>query len=47
MYEKYSDKAWGLVDCVSFVVMHENEIADALTSDEHFKQAGFNILMRS
>ena len=46
MYEKYKDKAWGMVDCISFVVMRENKITDALTSDDHFKQAGFNILMR-
>lgn len=26
VYEKYSDKTWGLVDCISFVVMKENGI---------------------
>ncbi len=46
MYEKYFDKGWGMVDCISFVVTRENNIVDALTSDEHFKQAGFNILMK-
>lgn len=46
MYEKYQDKAWGLVDCISFVVMRDNKTTDALTTDDHFKQAGFNILMR-
>jgi len=46
MYEKYLDKGWGMVDCISFIVMRENKIIDALTSDEHFKQAGFNILMK-
>ncbi|MBN2396572.1 MAG: type II toxin-antitoxin system VapC family toxin [Candidatus Atribacteria bacterium] len=46
MYEKYQDKAWSLVDCISFVVMKDNKTTDALTTDDHFKQAGFNILMR-
>ena len=35
-----------LVNCISFVAMRENKIMDALTTDDHFKQAGFNILMR-
>ena len=41
MYEKYKDKAWGMVDCISFVAMREHKITDALTTDDHFKQAGF------
>jgi predicted nucleic acid-binding protein len=45
MYEKYKDKDWSLVDCISFVVMRENKITEALTTDDHFKQAGFKILM--
>ena len=45
MYEKYDDKNWGLVDCLLFIVMWENEVKDSLTSDDHFKQAGFNVLM--
>lgn len=40
-----SDKEWGLTDCVSFVVMQDYEITDALTTDEHFKQAGFRALL--
>lgn len=46
MYKKYQDKVWSLVDCISFVVMKDNKTTDALTTDDHFKQAGFNILMR-
>lgn len=42
----YDDKTWGLVDCVSFVVMRELDIVDALTYDKHFVQAGFRALMR-
>lgn len=40
------DKEWGLVDCVSFVVMKARGITEALTADEHFEQAGFRALLR-
>jgi uncharacterized protein len=40
------DKDWGLVDCISFVVMTERNITLALTADEHFIQAGFTALLR-
>lgn len=46
LFSERTDKEWGLVDCVSFVVMRERGITDALTSDNHFRQAGFNALMR-
>ncbi len=46
LYRKYQDKEWGLVDCVSFVVMQHNNIDNALTFDQHFVQAGFKALMR-
>ena len=46
LFGKYKDKEWGLVDCISFVIMREKSIFDALTSDEHFEQAGFNILLK-
>lgn len=47
LYQTHQDKAWGLVDCVSFVVMRERSIDQALTFDQHFVQAGFRALMRS
>ncbi len=34
-------------DCTSFVVMKERRIRDALTSDQHFVQAGFRVIPRS
>jgi len=47
LYEQRQDKNWGLTDCASFVVMTENNLTDALTTDEHFRQAGFNALLLS
>lgn len=47
-YQLYSarlDKEWGLTDCISFVVMAENGITEALTTDEHFVQAGFRAML--
>ncbi len=45
LYCSRADKEWGLVDCVSFIVMQEREITQALTGDEHFQQAGFRALL--
>lgn len=39
------DKQWSLTDCVSFIIMNDLGLTEALTPDEHFKQAGFRILM--
>lgn len=44
-YKLFQDKSWSLVDCVSFVVMKERELSEALTFDKHFEQAGFKILV--
>lgn len=46
LYKQYQDKEWGLIDCVSFVVMRERGVNSALTFDQHFIQAGFQALMR-
>jgi hypothetical protein len=40
------DKDWSLIDCISFVVMEEEGIQEALTADQHFEQAGFTALLR-
>ena len=47
LYKSRPDKLWGLIDCVSFVVMKEIGIADALSADKHFQQAGFNVLIKA
>lgn len=47
LYKSHSDKLWGLIDCVSFVVMRDLTITDALSADKHFEQAGFNVLIRA
>ena len=41
-----SDKDWSLTDCISFVVMGDENIAEALTADGHFEQAGFRALLK-
>jgi predicted nucleic acid-binding protein len=46
VYENRRDKGWSLTDCLSFLVMQERGIVDALTADHHFGQAGFHALMR-
>lgn len=45
-YSSRIDKEWGLTDCISFVVMKDRKLEDALTSDHHFEQAGFQALLR-
>jgi hypothetical protein len=47
LFRNRPDKEWGFIDCVSFVVMQERGITEALTTDEHFEQAGFHALLRS
>jgi predicted nucleic acid-binding protein len=46
LYAKRPDKDWPLTDCISFVVMEEEGIREALTGDHHFEQAGFIALLK-
>jgi predicted nucleic acid-binding protein len=46
LYTARPDKDWGLTDCISFVVMQERGITEALAADVHFVQAGFRALLR-
>ncbi len=43
-FRKYADHDYSFTDCTSFVVMTELKIRDALTSDQHFAEAGFRVL---
>ena len=46
LYENRSDKEWSLTDCISFVVMKEQGLTEALTTDHHFEQSGFKALLK-
>jgi len=46
LYQQHKDKEWTLTDCVSFVIMRERGITEALTEDRHFIQAGFAALFK-
>ena len=46
LYASRPDKDWPLTDCVSFVVMRDEGIIQALTGDQHFEQAGFTALLK-
>ncbi len=45
LYRSRPDKGWSLTDCISFVVMQDARLVDALTTDEHFKQSGFRAVL--
>jgi len=44
-YKKAADKGWSMVDCISMIVSEDYGITDIFTSDHHFEQAGFRILL--
>ena len=44
-FDKRSDKEWGLVDCISFVVMQRHGVKYALAADDHYIQAGYKALL--
>lgn len=46
LFSRRLDKSWSLTDCISFVVMEQQGITDALTADHHFEQAGFVPVLR-
>jgi len=44
-YRRAFDKTWGMIDCASFALMKRESIAECLTADRHFRQAGFRCLL--
>jgi uncharacterized protein len=40
------DKTYSLCDAVSFILMHQRGVAEALTTDRHFEQEGFTRLLQ-
>lgn len=44
-YNIRRDKDWGMTDCITFIVMTDQDLKEALTTDEHFQQAGFKALL--
>ena len=45
LYRTRPDKNWSLTDCLSFAVMEQRQITEALTTDHHFEQAQYKALM--
>jgi predicted nucleic acid-binding protein len=45
LFSSRLDKDWSLTDCISFVVMFDEGLTDALTGDRHFEQAGFRAVL--
>jgi predicted nucleic acid-binding protein len=45
LYSSRMDKEWGITDCISFIVMEDRGVPAALTTDDHFRQAGFRTLL--
>lgn len=44
---RHADKHWSFTDCLSFVVMKQRRLSEALTTDVHFEEAGFVALLRA
>ena len=45
LYGQRKDKEWSLTDCISFVVLEDEGLTEALTHDHHFTQAGYVALL--
>jgi len=44
LFFQYRDKQFSFTDCTSFAIMRELRLRQALTTDRHFAQAGFEVL---
>jgi uncharacterized protein len=43
-FRRHKDHGYSFTDCTSFLLMRELRVADALTTDAHFQEAGFRML---
>lgn len=46
LYRERQDQDWRLTDFISFIVMWDRGTNQVLTTNPHFQQAGFDILLR-
>jgi len=46
LLQNREDKSYSLCDAVSFLIMRERDINEALTTDRHFAQEGFHRLLK-
>jgi predicted nucleic acid-binding protein len=44
VFFRYRDKSYSFTDCTSLVVMRELKLRQVLTTDDHFRQLGFQVL---
>lgn len=44
-FRKHSDHGYSFTDCTSFILMRELRLAEAMTTDRHFAEAGFGVLL--
>ena len=47
LLQSQGDKAYSLCDAVSFLLMRDRGLTEALTTDRHFEQAGFTRLLKA
>lgn len=45
-FAKHLDQSWSFTDCLSFYLMKQLRLTEALTTDHHFEQAGFVALLK-
>jgi len=46
LFASRADKGWSLTDCISFSVMSDRGLIEALTADHDFEQAGFRAVFK-
>jgi predicted nucleic acid-binding protein len=44
VFFRHRDKSYSFTDCTSLVVMRELKLRHVLTTDDHFRQMGFQVL---